>query len=117
MPEMAAIAQPMIEVPPDAQSRILGMILILPLIIVIYTIVVVIAGMKGIMPSILQSIQGFVWYIMGGAIVVSALIAGGAFVLTGERAAKPKKEKKPKVKKEKPKKEKKKKEKKAKKSK
>ncbi len=118
--EMAAIAQPIIEVAPDSQSKILGMMLILPLIIVIYTIVVVIAGMKDIMPSILQSIQGFVWYIMGGAIVVSALVAGGAFVLTGERAARPKKEKKPrkeKVKKEKPKKEKKKKEKKPKKSK
>ena len=71
--------------------------------------------LKEIMPSILGSIQGFIWYIAAAAIVAAALIAGVSFMIGGEhtKKAKPpkaKKEKKPKkekVKKEKPKKEKK----------
>jgi len=108
-PEMAAIAGPMIELAPDSQSNTLGMLLFLPLAIVIYTIVVAIAGQREVMPSILSSLQTFIWYIMGGAAVVAALVVGAAFMFTGERSAAPKakKEKKPKVKKEKVKKEKK----------
>ena len=123
MPEVSALAAPLIEVAPDAQSNTLGMLLFLPLIIVIYTIVIAYAGFKGVIPSILGTVQSFIWYIMGGAAVVTAMVAGAAFMLTGERAkkekkpkakkvkkpkepkaAKPKKEKKPKPKKEKPKK-------------
>jgi excisionase family DNA binding protein len=103
-PEMGALAQPMIEVAPDAQSNTLGMLLFLPLVIVIYTMVVAIAGQRGIMPSILASIQVFIWYIMGGAAVVAALVVIAAFMFTGERgtaAPKEKKAKKVKVKKEK----------------
>jgi excisionase family DNA binding protein len=108
-PEMAAIARPMIEVAPDSQSNTLGMLLFLPLVIVIYTTVVAIAGQRDVMPSILGSIQAFIWYIMGGAAVVAALVVVAAFMFTGERSAAPKakKEKKPKAKKEKVKKEKK----------
>ena len=102
-PEMAAIARPMMEVAPDAQSNTLGMLLFLPLAIVIYTTVVAVAGQRGVMPSILGSIQAFIWYIMGGAAVVAGLVVVAAFMFTGERdtAAKTKKEKKPKAKKEK----------------
>ena len=113
IPEVSALAAPLLEVPPDAQSNTLGMLLFLPLLIVIYTTVVAVAGFKGVIPSILGSIQGFIWYIMGGAAVVTALVVGAAFLVTGERtqkekkpkkakkakepkAAKPKKEKKPK---------------------
>jgi len=120
-PEMPALAQPYIEMAPDTQSNTLGMLLFLPLAIVIYTSAVVMAGLKGIMPSILGAIQGLIWYIMGAAAVVSGLVVGAAFMLTGEKSTKTKKPKKPKkekVKKEKVKKEKKpKKEKKAKKAK
>jgi excisionase family DNA binding protein len=102
-PEMAALAGPMIELAPDSQSNTLGMLLFLPLVIVIYTIVVAVAGQRHVMPSILGSIQAFIWYIMGGAAVVAALVVFAAFMFTGERSAAPKakKEKKPKVKKEK----------------
>ena len=102
-PEMAAIAGPMIELAPDAQSNTLGMLLFLPLVILIYTTVVAIAGELEVMPSIVSSIQAFIWYIMGGAAVVAGLVVVAAFMFTGERSATPKakKEKKPKVKKEK----------------
>ena len=103
-PEMGALAQPMIEVAPDSQSNTLGMLLFLPLAIVIYTLVVAIAGQQGIMPSILVSIQSFIWYIMGGAAVIAAIVVVAAFMFTGERgtaAPKEKKAKKVKVKKEK----------------
>jgi excisionase family DNA binding protein len=103
-PEMGALAQPMIEVAPDSQSNTLGMLLFLPLAIVIYTMVVAIAGQRGIMPSILASIQAFIWYIMGAAAVIAAIVVVAAFMFTGERstaAPKEKKAKKVKVKKEK----------------
>ena len=103
-PDMAAIAQPMMEVAPDAQSNTLGMLLFLPLAIVIYTTVVAWAGRKEVMPSILVSIQAFIWYIMGGAAVVACLVVVAAFMFTGEHdtsAPKEKKAKKVKVKKEK----------------
>ena len=99
--EMPALATTLIEVAPDKQSNILGMMLFLPLLAVIYAIVVAVAGLKEIMPSILGSIQGFIWYIAAAAIVAAALIAGVSFMIGGEhtKKAKPpkaKKEKKPK---------------------
>ena len=103
-PEMAALARPMMEIAPDAQSNTLGMLLFLPLAVVIYTYVVAWAGRKEVMPSILGSIQVFIWYIMGGLAVVAALVVVAAFMFTGERgtaAPKEKKAKKVKAKKEK----------------
>jgi len=102
-PEMGAIAGPMMEMAPDAQSNTLGMLLFLPLAIVIYTTVVAVSGQRGVMPSILGSIQAFIWYIMGGAAMVAGLVVVAAFMFTGERdtAPKEKKAKKVKAKKEK----------------
>lgn len=102
-PEMAAIAQPMIELAPDSQSNTLGMLLFLPLAVVIYTTVVAVSGKMQVMPSILKPIQAFIWYIMGGAALVAGLVVVAAFMFTGEHSAAPKakKEKKVKVKKEK----------------
>ena len=77
------------------------MLLFLPLAVVIYTSVVAISGLRGVMPSILGSVQAFIWYIMGGAAVVAGLVVVAAFMFTGERAPKEKKAKKVKVKKEK----------------
>jgi excisionase family DNA binding protein len=107
--EVPTLAAPLIEMVPDKQSNILGMMLFLPLIAVIYTTVVAVAGFKEIMPSILGSIQDFIWYIVAVAIVTTGLITGISFMVGGERTkkAKPPKAKKEKVKKEKPKKEKK----------
>ena len=92
----SALATPFIEMPPDAQSNTLGMLLFLPLIIVIYTTVVAVAGFKGVVPSILAMIQSFIWYVMGGAAVLTALVVAVAFLFTGERGTATKKEKKPK---------------------
>jgi len=103
-PEMAALARPLIEAAPDAQSNTLGMLLFLPLAVVIYTSIVAVSGLRGVMPSILGSIQAFIWYIMGGVAVVAGLVIVAAFMFTGERGTagpKEKKAKKVKVKKEK----------------
>ena len=96
-----ALARPFIEAPPDAQSNTLGMLLFLPLLIVIYTMVVAVSGLRGVMPSILEPIQGFIWFIMGGAGALALAVTAAAFLLTGERDATAKKAKKPKAKKEK----------------
>ncbi len=100
-PQMAAaaapaLARPMIEAPPDTQSNTLGMLLFLPLLIVIYTTVVAVSGLRGVMPSILAPIQGFIWYIMGIAVALTVAVAAVAFLLTGERGTSTKKAKKPK---------------------
>jgi hypothetical protein len=99
-PEVSvALARPYIEAAPDMASNTLGMLLFLPLLIVIYTVVVAVSGEKEVMPSILTGIQGFIWYIMGGAAVVSLLVAGVAFMAGGNGTAMVKKPKKPKAKK------------------
>jgi len=101
----AALARPYIELAPDIQSNTLGMLLFLPLALILYTAVVAVAGLKGVIPSILAGIQGKIWYIMGGAAVVAGLVTGAAFMLAGgtakavKKPKKPKPEKTPKVKK------------------
>ncbi len=95
--DVMAFAGPVVEMPPDAQSNTLGMLLFLPMVIVIYTAVVAVSGLKGVMPSVLpESIRSFIWYIMAGAAGITGLVAVVAFVLTGERGTKVKKEPKPK---------------------
>ena len=95
-PDVPALAQPYIELAPDMQSNTLGMLLFLPLVVILYTAVVAIAGLKGVTPSILAGIQGLIWYIMGGIAVLAVLVTGAAFMLgggTAKAAAKPKKPK------------------------
>ncbi len=105
MVTMPAVASAFTEVAPDTQSNMLGILLFLPLLALLYTAIVTVAAQKGVMPSILGSIQGLVWYIMGGAVVVAALVVGASFVIGSEKkprapkAKKAKKEKKPKEKK------------------
>ncbi len=102
IPEAALITQPFDETVPDVQSDAFGYLLILPLLLLIYTAAVAIAGLKGVMPSLLTAIQGAVWYIVIAAIVLAGVVVGAAFMLTGDfvktlsRPAKPKKPKKPK---------------------
>ena len=107
VPTMAAAY---VEAAPDTQSNMLGLLLFLPLLALLYTAIVTASALKGVMPSILESIQGLVWYIMGGAAVVAALVVGASFVVGAEKkpktartkkAKKAKKEKTPKAKKEK----------------
>ncbi len=94
-----AITQAFVEVPPDTQSNMLGILLFLPLAALLYATIVVVAAHREVMPSILESIQGVVWYILAGATVVSILVTGASFVVGGEKQ--PKAAKAPKAKKEK----------------
>ena len=101
-PDIQALARPYIETAPDMQSNTLGMLLFLPLVVVLYTMVVAVAGLKGVTPSILAGIQGLIWYIMGGVAVVAVLVTGVAFMLGGgngtvKAAKKPKPKKAPKA--------------------
>ncbi|GAI73462.1 unnamed protein product, partial [marine sediment metagenome] len=63
-PEVTAMARAYIEPEPDTQSNTLGMLLFLPLLAIVYTAIVAVAGFNNIMPAILQKIQGYIWYIM-----------------------------------------------------
>jgi excisionase family DNA binding protein len=77
------------EAAPDAQSNILGMLLFVPMLALLYTAIVAVAGLRGVTPSILSSIQAFVWYILGGAIVVSLIVVGASFMAGRERSEAP----------------------------
>ena len=89
-PEVTAMARAYIEHEPDTQSNTLGMLLFLPLLAIIYTAIVAVAGFNNIMPAILQKIQGYIWYIMIGAAVAAIVIIAVAFMLgsKGPKAAK-----------------------------
>ncbi len=95
-PEVAAMARAYIEPAPDTQSNTFGMLLFLPLLAIVYTAIVAVAGFNNIMPAILQKIQGYIWYIMIGAAVAAVLIIAMAFMLgsKGPKAAKRPKAKK-----------------------
>ena len=96
--ETPGIVQMYIEPEPDTLSNALGVMLFLPLLVIIYTVIVSVAGFNNVMPIILEKTQGIIWYIMIGAAVAAGLITGGAFMLS---AGGSKAERKPKVKKEK----------------
>jgi len=89
-PEVLARARTYIEPEPDTQSNTLGMLLFLPLLAIIYTAIVAVAGFNNVMPSILEKIQGYIWYVMGGAAVAAIVIIAMAFMLgdKGPKAAK-----------------------------
>jgi excisionase family DNA binding protein len=110
-PEAAAVAPvavptfaAYVEVPPDTQSNILGLLLFLPLVVLVYTAIVALSARRGVVPSILAPIQGMVWPIMLGAVVLTGILVGASFFMGGERVRAPKKPKEAKVKakKEKP---------------
>jgi len=85
------------EVPPDSSSNIFGAILFVPLAILIYSAIVVIAGYKPILSMPLVSAIGpIIWYVAGG---LGAVIILG--VLIGTFSGAPKKPKAPKAPKEK----------------
>ena len=93
VPMVSAIAQAYAEPEPDTVSNTLGILLFLPLLAIVYTAIVAVTGFSDIMPAIRQKIQGFIWYIAGGAVVASVLIVVSAFMLGG-KGAKPAKKKK-----------------------
>jgi excisionase family DNA binding protein len=101
-PEAAAIVQAYVEPAPDMVSNAFGIMLFLPLLAIIYTAIVAVAGFNNMMPAILTAIQRLIWYIVIGAVLAAGLIIGVAFMLSGKgkggkTAIKKKKAKKTKV--------------------
>jgi excisionase family DNA binding protein len=94
MPEPAAvIPAPALtpvyaEAAPDAQSNILGMLLFLPLVALLYTAIVTVSALREVTPSLLTSLQGVLWYLLGAGIVLALIVVGASFVVGGERAPK-----------------------------
>ena len=98
-----ALAMTYAEPAPDAMSNALGVMLFIPLVAVIYTAMVAIAGFSNLNPAILKLSQGFIWYIVIGLAVASVLIIAVGATMGGEKKPKvPKAPKPEKVKKEKP---------------
>ncbi|MCK4293227.1 MAG: hypothetical protein KAY65_08520 [Planctomycetes bacterium] len=96
---MPGLVQARFEPAPDKASNILGALLFLPLLLVLYTAIVAIGGLKGVVPSVLTGIQGFIWYVMGGFVAAALAVGGWAFMADREltpAAKKPQKAKKPK---------------------
>ena len=96
------------EPPADTSSNIFGIILFVPLIVLIYTAIVVLSGYKPILNlQMLSAIEPIIWYVAAGAaaIVILAVLIGTFAGKGGPK--KPKAPKEPKVKKVKPPKEKK----------
>jgi len=95
-PVAAGRVQAYSEPAPDTLSNAFGLMLFLPLLAIIYTAIVIVTGFSGTMPTILQGIQGFIWYIVIGVAAASCLIVGVAFMLSagGGKISKPKKAKK-----------------------
>ena len=92
-PQAATAAQTYAEPQPDTLSNALGVMLFLPLLAIIYTSVVVVAGLNGTMPTILEKSQDIIWYIAAGAAVVAILIVAAASLLGSDsgKTRKPKK--------------------------
>jgi hypothetical protein len=110
-PEAPVIAQVYAEPAPDVISNAFGIMLFLPLLAIIYTAIVAVAGFNNMMPVALTAIQALIWYIAIGAVLAAGLIVGVAFMLSSKgkggktavkepKAKKAKKEKKSKKAKE-----------------
>ena len=99
-PAVGVMPQAYIEPAPDAMSSAMGIMLFIPLLAVIYTAIVAVAGVSNMMPAVLKPAQPYIWYIAGGLAAASLLITGIGASMSGEK--KPKAPKPPKVKKEKP---------------
>jgi excisionase family DNA binding protein len=104
----AVMVQSYVEPEPDSSSNIFGGLLLIPLLVVVYTLLVTVAGQFGVLSSLIP--KGItIIYILAAVGVVGLAIAGYGYMQGAPakpKEAKPKKEKPPKVKKEKPKKEK-----------
>jgi len=92
-PGVPAAVQGYIEPEPDTISNAFGIVLFLPLLVIVYTAIVAVAGFNDVMPVIRGKIQDVIWYVMIGFAVAAGLIVGVAFMLTSggaEAGKKPK---------------------------
>lgn len=104
-----ALAGAKFEVPADKSSNMLGGLLVLPFVVLVYTAIAAISGLREVASSAVSVVQDKIWYVVIPLAVVAAGL-GIAFCMAGKEpsaeGAKPKKAKKAK-KPKKPKKEKK----------
>lgn len=73
----------------DTASNSFGIVLFVPLLAMVYAAIVLIAGFKGIVPTILKGIQGIIWYVVIGMAVVVLGIVGFAALLGGKKKKAP----------------------------
>ncbi len=78
-----------IEPATDAASNSFGIALVVPLLAMIYAAIVLITGFKGISPTILEGIEGIIWYVAIGLAVVVLCIVGFAWFLGGRKSKSP----------------------------
>jgi len=94
MPMAVSAAQ----APADSSSRMLGGLLFIPLFMMLYTSIITISGMNGNVPSVLSVVKPWIWYILGGLIVVAIIISAVAMTKSdGPKAPRAKKAKKAKA--------------------
>jgi hypothetical protein len=92
------------EPPPDAASNVFGITLFVPLLVLVYTTIVIASGYKPILDlKILSTIEPIIWYVAGGAagLVIFIVLIGSFIGQGGTKPPKTKQPKPPKVKKEK----------------
>ena len=84
---LPGLAQARFEAEPDNASNILGAMLFVPLFFVLYTAMVAVGGLRGVIPSLLSATQGFIWYIVIGFSVVTVGISLYAIFMADKEAA------------------------------
>lgn len=73
----------------ETASNAFGFVLLVPLVAVVYTAIVAVAGMKGVAPAILTGVTkvpNLIWYIAIGATVAAGAIMGVATILSRKGA-------------------------------
>ncbi|RKY07897.1 MAG: hypothetical protein DRP65_09855 [Planctomycetota bacterium] len=73
----------------DKASNSFGIVLFVSLLVMVYAAIVLLAGSRGIVPTIFKSIQGIIWYILIGIAVVVLGIVGFAALLGGKKKKAP----------------------------
>jgi hypothetical protein len=70
--------------PAEPAGNAFGILLVLPLLVIIYTTIVVTASAKGVRPMIVTSVQGIIWWVLGGVTILAIIMSIAAWVITGK---------------------------------
>jgi hypothetical protein len=73
-----------IAAPPEPASNAFGLLLIFPLLVILYTAIVVTASARGVRPMIVTAVQDIIWWIMGGLAVLAIIMSIAAWVIAGK---------------------------------
>jgi excisionase family DNA binding protein len=74
--------------PPAPTSNAFGIALVLPLLVVIYTVIVVVASAMDVKPVILTAVQDIIWWILGGLAVLAVIVDIVAWMMANKAAQK-----------------------------